>query len=63
MSLVKISDTVLINTDKISSVESRKDKVLVWVDGRSYTVDVPLKYFMTQFGMTQQSSGAQHFAG
>ena len=63
MSLIRVSETVFINSEKISSLESKKDRVLVWVDGRSYTVGVPLKDFINQLGISNQSSGGQHFAG
>lgn len=63
MALIKISDNILINSDRIDSIEAKKDKTWVSCGGRSYTLDVPLVEFMKKMALAQQSSGQQHFAG
>ena len=67
MNLVKISQNVLVNPHCISCVEQKKirDKqvVIVWVESRSYTLDVPLKDFLNELDNLQVTSNGQHFAG
>ena len=61
--LIKISDTAMINTDRIDSVEQKKDKTWVWIGGRSYTLDIPFQDFMKKYVTTREYDGSQHFAG
>lgn len=63
MALVKISDTIMINSDRIDSIEAKKDKTWVSCGGKSYTIDIPMTEFMKKLALEQQSSGKQHFAG
>jgi hypothetical protein len=63
MALIKISDTVMINSNRIDSIEAKKDKTWVSVGNKSYTVDLPLKEFIRKVGIAEQSEGGQHFAG
>ena len=61
--LIKISDTVMINSDRIDSVEEKKDKTWIWCGGRSYTMDISFQDFMKKYVSTREYDGSQHFAG
>lgn len=63
MALIKISDTVMINSNKIDSIEDKNGKTWVSVGSRSYTVDISTADFIKKVGIAEQSEGKQHFAG
>lgn len=67
MNLVKISKNVLVNPKYISSVEQKdvrgKQTIIIWVDGRSYTLEVSLKEFMNELDNLQITDNKQYFAG
>lgn len=63
MALIKISNSIFINSLRIDSIEAKKDKTWVSCGGKSYTIDIPLNDFMKKVAMAEQSSGGQHFAG
>lgn len=63
MALIQISDSVLINSNRIDSIEAKKDKTWVSVGSKSYTIDMPLEAFKKKVAMAEQLSGQQHFAG
>ena len=63
MALIKISDTVMINSNKIDSIEDKNGKTWVSVGSRSYTVAIPIKEFINKVAIAEQSEGKQHFAG
>lgn len=50
MNLIKVSENVLINPECISCIEQKKvnkqDVIIVWVDGKSYTLETPLPEFL-----------------
>ena len=67
MNLIKISNNVLVNPDSISCVEqkviNKKTIVIIWVEGKSYTLDIPLMEFLNILDNINIVSGEQHFAG
>lgn len=63
MALIKISDTVMVNSDRIDSIEAKKDKTWIWSGGRSYTIDIPFNDFMKKYTTTREYDGSQHFSG
>ncbi len=67
MNLIKVSDNVLINPECISCIEQKKvnkqDVIIVWVDGKSYTLEVPLPEFLTSLDNLDVTSNRQIFAG
>lgn len=66
MKLVRISENVLINPGKISSVEYRGGQIIVRVDGERYdiTTRVDMDAFMKELmGADTNLWGAQHFRG
>ena len=63
MALFQISDVTYINTERIDSVEAKKDKTWVSVGNKSYTVDLPIREFIRKVGIANQNEGTQHFAG
>lgn len=62
MTLIKISDTVMINSNKIDVIESKGDKTWVSCGNKSYTVDININEFIKKIGTAEQSHGQQHFA-
>lgn len=67
MNLIKLSDNVLVNAKCISCVEqktvNKKSVVIVWVEGKSYTLGVSLKEFLTSLDNTDLSGHGQEFGG
>lgn len=63
MAWIIISDGVLINTNRINSIEPKKDKTWVSCGNKYYTIDMTVKEFVKKIGEAEQSSGQQHFAG
>lgn len=67
MNLIKISNNILVNPKCISCIEQKtlhsKEVVIIWVDGRSYTLGVPLKDFMHELDNLGLSGNGQFFAG
>ena len=67
MNLIKVSDNVLINPDCISCIEQKKvnkqDVIIVWVDGKSYTMEIPLQEFLVSLDNLEVSENKQIFGG
>ena len=67
MKLIKISATEAINPDCISAMETKnlrgKEILTVWVEGRSYKIDIPIKEFLDALDNSSVFSNQQHFAG
>lgn len=63
MALIPISDDVMINSNKIDSIESKKGKIWVQVGNKSYTIDMNMVDFLKKVSLAEQSNGGQHFAG
>lgn len=63
MALIQVSDSVFINSKRIDAVEAKKDKTWVSCGGKSYTVDMNIRDFIKKVGISEQSSGQQHFSG
>ncbi len=67
MNLIKVSENVLINPDCISCIEQKKvnkqDVIIVWVDGKSYTLEIPLSEFLTALDNLDVSENKQIFGG
>lgn len=61
--MIVISDDVMINSQRIDSIEAKKDKTWVQVGNKSYTINIPIKDFLKKIAMAEQSSGSQHFSG
>lgn len=66
MKLVKISEKVLVNPNKISSIEQRNGKIIVRVEGSTYEIESrkDMDEFMLELmGADSNLWGAQHFNG
>ena len=67
MNLIKISDNVLVNPKCISCVEQKKVSgktvVIVWVEGKSYTLGVSMKEFLNSLDNLDISGHGQEFGG
>lgn len=67
MNLVKISDNILVNPKCISCIEQKivheKRLIIVWVEGRSYTLGVPIEDFMQELDNLEITSNGQYFSG
>ena len=67
MNLIKISMNVMVNPDCISCIEQKKinkqDIVIVWVDGKSYTLEIPLDQFIEILDNLGAFSNKQIFGG
>ena len=67
MNLIKVSDNVLINPECISCIEQKKinkqDAIIVWVDGKSYQMEVPLKEFLQSLDNVDIRGSGQEFGG
>lgn len=67
MKLIPIQQNVLINPEKISSVEQKdiKGKIVttVVVDGRQYVLEVALKDFLFTLEQAGVESNEQYWAG
>ena len=67
MNLIKVSDNVLINPNCISCIEQKKvnkqDVIIIWVDGKSYTLEVSLPEFLNSLDNLEITSNKQIFGG
>ncbi len=68
MKLIPISANVLVNPEYIACVEQRMSRgveyTYVWVEGKSYMLEVPLDQFYKDLGIGEfNQSTVQQFAG
>lgn len=67
MNLIKVSPNVLVNPKCISCVEQKKvngkSVVIVWVEGKSYTLSISMKEFLSSLDNLDISGHGQEFGG
>lgn len=67
MNLIKVSDNVLINPNCISCVEqkiiNKNTVIVIWVDGKSYTLGVSIKDFLSSLDNLDIVGYGQEFGG
>lgn len=62
MKLIKISNEILVNPDKISKVEIRGKKILVTVDGETHQVEIPQAQLLIELKNSGVNLNQQFFA-
>lgn len=67
MNLINISPNVFINPKCISCIEqktiNKKSVIIVWVEGKSYILEMPLKELFQILDDLDVSTNKQFFAG